>query len=154
MAFPSEVDQHQTKKRVVLGELKNLSNTTLFGEEKPCKPKAKATKTKPLVPNKIIPEVNKNEKKKDIDAKCDDPQMCGPYVSKIYEYLHKMEVDPMWRPKADYIDVVQKDITPNMRGVLVDWLVEVAEKYKLKDYFHVEWLAFIINIFNLFTFSS
>ncbi|KAF2536853.1 hypothetical protein F2Q68_00022845 [Brassica cretica] len=26
---------------------------------------------------------------------------------------------------------VQKDVTPNMRGVLVDWLVEVAEEYKL-----------------------
>lgn len=30
-----------------------------------------------------------------------------------------------------YIEDVQKDITTNMRAVLVDWLVEVAEEYKL-----------------------
>lgn len=35
------------------------------------------------------------------------------------------------RPLIDYIDKVQKDVTLNMRGVLVDWLVEVAEEYKL-----------------------
>ena len=26
---------------------------------------------------------------------------------------------------------IQKDVTANMRGVLVDWLVDVAEEYKL-----------------------
>lgn len=35
------------------------------------------------------------------------------------------------RPLHDYIDKVQNDVTPSMRGVLVDWLVEVAEEYKL-----------------------
>lgn len=32
---------------------------------------------------------------------------------------------------VDYIEKVQKDVTANMRGVLVDWLVEVAEEYNL-----------------------
>lgn len=31
----------------------------------------------------------------------------------------------------DYIEKIQKDVTSTMRGVLVDWLVEVAEEYKL-----------------------
>lgn len=35
------------------------------------------------------------------------------------------------RPLPDYLDKVQKDVTANMRGVLIDWLVEVAEEYKL-----------------------
>lgn len=35
------------------------------------------------------------------------------------------------RPMADYLEKVQKDVTANMRGILVDWLVEVAEEYKL-----------------------
>ncbi|MFS7955524.1 putative cyclin [Helianthus anomalus] len=35
------------------------------------------------------------------------------------------------RPLANYIEKVQKDVTVNMRGVLVDWLVKVAEEYKL-----------------------
>lgn len=41
------------------------------------------------------------------------------------------QVDPKRRPLPEYIEGVQKDITANMRGVLVDWLVEVAEEYKL-----------------------
>lgn len=40
-------------------------------------------------------------------------------------------MDPNRRPLPDYIEKIQKDITPNMRGILVDWLVEVAEEYKL-----------------------
>lgn len=35
------------------------------------------------------------------------------------------------RPLPDYSEKVQKDVTPTMRGVLVDWLVEVAEEYNL-----------------------
>lgn len=32
---------------------------------------------------------------------------------------------------ANYMETVQKDVTANMRAILVDWLVEVAEEYKL-----------------------
>jgi cyclin A len=35
------------------------------------------------------------------------------------------------RPMVGYIENVQLDITSNMRGTLVDWLVEVADEYKL-----------------------
>ena len=35
------------------------------------------------------------------------------------------------RPVPNYLEKVQKEVTANMRGVLVDWLVEVAEEYKL-----------------------
>lgn len=40
-------------------------------------------------------------------------------------------MDPKRRPLPDYIERVQKDVNSNMRGILVDWLVEVAEEYKL-----------------------
>ncbi|KAF1887056.1 hypothetical protein Lal_00046294 [Lupinus albus] len=60
-----------------------------------------------------------------------DPQFCAPYVSDIYEYLRKMEVDPSRRPLSDYLQKVQSDLNAKMRGVLVDWLVEVAEEYNL-----------------------
>lgn len=42
-----------------------------------------------------------------------------------------LQANPNRRPLPDYIEKVQKDVTPNMRGVLIDWLVEVAEEYKL-----------------------
>lgn len=35
------------------------------------------------------------------------------------------------RARPDYMEKVQNDVTPNMREILVDWLVEVAEEYKL-----------------------
>ncbi|KAH0860964.1 hypothetical protein HID58_089225 [Brassica napus] len=55
--------------------------------------------------------------------------MCAPYVTGIFVYLRQLEEKS--RSLIDYIDRVQKDVTPNMRGVLVDWLVEVTEEYKL-----------------------
>ncbi|XP_047312414.1 cyclin-A3-2-like [Impatiens glandulifera] len=63
----------------------------------------------------------------------DDSQMCDGYVTDIYDYLHNMEKEAKRRPLQNYIDKVQKDVTENMRGVLVDWLVEVAEEYKLQS---------------------
>lgn len=41
------------------------------------------------------------------------------------------QANPSRRPLPDYVKKVQRDITPNMRGILVDWLVEVAEEYNL-----------------------
>lgn len=32
---------------------------------------------------------------------------------------------------VNFIEKVQTDVTANMRGILVDWLIEVAEEYKL-----------------------
>ncbi|KAG4934104.1 hypothetical protein JHK87_048106 [Glycine soja] len=41
------------------------------------------------------------------------------------------EVDPSKRPLMDYVQKIQRDVNANMRDALVDWLVEVAEEYKL-----------------------
>jgi len=35
------------------------------------------------------------------------------------------------RPMVGYLENVQRGITSNMRETLVDWLVEVADEYKL-----------------------
>ena len=35
------------------------------------------------------------------------------------------------RPASKFLSTVQSDITPTMRAILVDWLVEVAEEYHL-----------------------
>jgi len=37
------------------------------------------------------------------------------------------------RPMKDYMEIVQRDIDPKMRGILIDWLVEVVEEYKLNN---------------------
>ena len=49
------------------------------------------------------------------------------------------------RPKPGYMRK-QPDITINMRSILVDWLVEVAEEYKL----HRETLCLSVNYIDRF----
>lgn len=58
-----------------------------------------------------------------------DPQMCSAYAAEIYHHLRMAELKR--RPSGDFMDSVQQDINSSMRGILVDWLVEVAEEYKL-----------------------
>ncbi|XP_059202836.1 cyclin-A2 [Centropristis striata] len=52
------------------------------------------------------------------------------YAAEIHTYLREMEVKT--RPKACYMKK-QPDITNSMRAILVDWLVEVGEEYKLQN---------------------
>lgn len=35
------------------------------------------------------------------------------------------------RPLSDYAEKIQKDVSVNMRAILVDWLIEVSEEYNL-----------------------
>ncbi|KAI3468283.1 hypothetical protein Pfo_024946 [Paulownia fortunei] len=65
----------------------------------------------------------------DIDSKHKDPQMCSLYAADIYSTLYARQVDR--RPLADYMEKLQRDITQGMRGILIDWLVEVSEEYRL-----------------------
>lgn len=51
------------------------------------------------------------------------------YRDDIYKYMR--ECESKHRPKPGYMRK-QPDITYSMRTVLVDWLVEVAEEYKLQ----------------------
>ncbi|XP_032042454.1 cyclin-A2 [Aythya fuligula] len=52
------------------------------------------------------------------------------YITDIHTYLREMEVK--CKPKIGYMKK-QPDITNNMRAILVDWLVEVGEEYKLQN---------------------
>ncbi|XP_048436490.1 putative cyclin-A3-1 isoform X2 [Pyrus x bretschneideri] len=124
-------EQPATKKRVVLGELPNAvvpANKVSGAEKQIQKPGAKG-KAKKAVP--LTKTIRQPETTKDVDAASDDPQMCAPYARDIFEYLQKLEADEDRRPSPNYMTKIQKDVTANMRGVLVDWLVDVAEEYKL-----------------------
>ena len=59
---------------------------------------------------------------KDVDAAhADDPLFCAQYVQDIYANLRVSE--HKHRPSVRYMEAVQSDINPTMRGILVDWLV-------------------------------
>ncbi|KAJ8922769.1 hypothetical protein NQ315_007804 [Exocentrus adspersus] len=65
------------------------------------------------------------------------------YRNDIYKYL--LEHELKHRPKPGYMKK-QPDVTSNMRTILVDWLVEVGEEYKL----HTETLYLSINFIDRF----
>ncbi|XP_041458449.1 G2/mitotic-specific cyclin-A-like [Lytechinus variegatus] len=75
-----------------------------------------------------------------LDAKCISPQTLvaerdlslgePEYSEEIYQYLKMAELKH--RPKHGYMRK-QPDITNNMRCILVDWLVEVSEEYRLHN---------------------
>jgi len=71
-----------------------------------------------------------------IDSPMDD-EVCSrssdefgvdPYYEDIYHYLRSQEKRA--RPTVNYMSR-QTDVTTSMRNILVDWLVEVGEEYKL-----------------------
>ncbi|XP_037439608.1 cyclin-A3-2-like [Triticum dicoccoides] len=122
------------RKRVALSELPIVSNAgiVLRQPSKPAKPAAAAegeeehgdvsrcASTSPTLAREEVSGGGGGE-----------TQLSGSYASDIYTYLRTMEVEAPRRPAADYIEAVQTDVTANMRAILIDWLVEVAEEYKL-----------------------
>ncbi|KAL1924607.1 uncharacterized protein VTP21DRAFT_4261 [Calcarisporiella thermophila] len=80
----------------------------------------------------------------DLDADdADDPFMVSEYVVDIFEYLRKLELETM--PDPNYMDR-QKELAWKMRGILVDWLIEVHAKFKLLP----ETLFLTVNIIDRF----
>ncbi|KAM0847169.1 hypothetical protein ACQ4PT_055190 [Festuca glaucescens] len=55
----------------------------------------------------------------------------APYIGDIDQYLRSLEAEQLRRPRDDYIGTIQNDISANMRGILVDWLVDVVDEFKL-----------------------
>lgn len=73
----------------------------------------------------------------------DDPLMVAEYVVEIFEYLRKLEITT--QPNARYMDH-QEDLEWKMRGILVDWLIEVHTRFHLLP----ETLFLAVNIIDRF----
>ncbi|KAJ1253777.1 hypothetical protein BS78_03G004700 [Paspalum vaginatum] len=65
----------------------------------------------------------------DVDNDFEDPQLCATLASDIY--MHLREAETKKRPSTNFMETIQKDVNPSMRAILIDWLVEVAEEYRL-----------------------
>ncbi len=67
----------------------------------------------------------------DVDTEhATDAQCVTEFAHDIYKYLHQSQ--RKYVTAADYLQM-QTDITSNMTGILLDWLVEVAEEYHLTN---------------------
>ncbi|KAA8567131.1 hypothetical protein EYC84_010196 [Monilinia fructicola] len=81
---------------------------------------------------------------RDLDAEdLDDPLMVAEYVVEIFEYLKKLEVAT--KPNEKYM-AHQEDLEWKMRGILVDWLIEVHTRFHLLP----ETLFLAVNIIDRF----
>lgn len=56
-----------------------------------------------------------------------DPNLCSEYVKDIYAYLRQLEEEQSVRPKY----LMGREITGNMRAILIDWLIQVQMKFRL-----------------------
>ena len=73
----------------------------------------------------------------------DDPLMVAEYVGEIFEYLKVLEEATM--PNPDYMDH-QDHLEWHLRGILVDWLIEVHTRFHLLP----ETMFLAINIIDRF----
>ncbi|KAF1377267.1 hypothetical protein PFLUV_G00198920 [Perca fluviatilis] len=65
---------------------------------------------------------------RDVDADdYDNPMLCSDYVKDIYKYLRQLEVEQNVR----HTYLQGREVTGNMRAILVDWLVQVSLKFRL-----------------------
>lgn len=58
----------------------------------------------------------------------DDPLMVSEYVDEIFPYLHELERKTL--PDPNYL-YKQTQLKPRMRLILVDWLVEMHQRFRL-----------------------
>lgn len=72
-----------------------------------------------------------------------DPLMVSEYVIEIFDYL--LEIEPQTMPNPDYIEH-QDELEWKMRGILVDWLIEVHTRFRLLP----ETLFLAVNIIDRF----
>jgi hypothetical protein len=103
----------------------------------------KSAKTK-LEPAEPLEEPVLAEPIPDLDQDdVDDPLMVSEYVHEIFEYLKELEISTMANP--DYMDN-QNELEWKMRGILVDWLLEVHTRFRLLP----ETLFLAVNIIDRF----
>ncbi|XP_057414987.1 G2/mitotic-specific cyclin-2-like [Lotus japonicus] len=86
----------------------------------------------------------KEESIMDIDGcDADNPREAVEYIEDIYSFYRKIET--ISRVSPNYMEQ-QMDINPNMRAILIDWLIEVHDKFDLLQ----ETLFLTINLIDRF----
>ena len=140
------------RKRSAFGDISNTISTAQLNA-KPAHVPSKGTKTsgnstveEDVVESptaKVMSWIDKlpSYDKQDVS----DPRFVSEYVNTIFERMRQVELQnaPI---VGDYMATCQSDLSERMRGVLVDWLVEVHWKFKL----YPETLFLTINLLDRF----
>lgn len=150
-----------TTKETIKEEEEITASENVAPAKQPTKSKADVKVAEPVVeaspeaetaPAKAAPEVKETYKEKyddipeipDLDEEdANDPLMVSEYVCEIFDYLRELEIATMANP--DYMDN-QSELEWKMRGILVDWLLEVHTRFRLLP----ETLFLAVNIIDRF----
>ncbi|KAL1592762.1 B-type cyclin [Paraconiothyrium brasiliense] len=89
-------------------------------------PRITAKSKRELEAAKLFVEANKTQD--DIEDEQWDTSMVAEYGDEIFEYMHSLE--ERMKPNAQYMDL-QAEIQWSMRSVLMDWLVQVHNRFTL-----------------------
>ncbi|KAE8339855.1 hypothetical protein BDV24DRAFT_135072 [Aspergillus arachidicola] len=117
---------------------KKLTEKKLVAEKAPAKENVEA----PVEPKTL--QKPAQDLVEDLDTEdLDDPLMVAEYVVEIFEYMKDLELETL--PNPHYIDH-QPDLEWKMRGILVDWLIEVHTRFRLLP----ETLFLAVNIIDRF----
>ncbi|CZT01620.1 probable G2/mitotic-specific cyclin-B1 [Rhynchosporium agropyri] len=158
-----KADPKRTGSGVLAGKRKTASTSTSIQEETPAEDEQPSRKKihieveqtviveEEFKENDVQPEVEEKsiaqefaDGVEDLDREdMDDPLMVAEYVVEIFEYLKKLEVDT--KPNAEYMEH-QEDLEWKMRGILIDWLIEVHTRFHLLP----ETLFLAVNIIDRF----
>ncbi|KAI5819728.1 cyclin domain-containing protein [Pyronema omphalodes] len=122
-----EVEEVEDEENKAVPAVKVAKAVEVQAEEAPEPPVAKRPRvenqaTKVLTAAEVTGWDNLDEE----DA--EDPLMVSEYVNEIFDYLKKLE--PETQPNPNYMDD-QNELKWQMRGILVDWLVEVHTRFRL-----------------------
>ncbi|KAJ4351227.1 B-type cyclin [Didymosphaeria variabile] len=89
-------------------------------------PRITAKSKRELEAAKLFVEANKTQE--DIEDEQWDTSMVAEYGDEIFEYMHSLE--ERMKPNAQYMDL-QAEIQWSMRSVLMDWMVQVHNRFTL-----------------------
>lgn len=141
----STSSQQSVKEATPVSEIEPSRKTFAVEIEKRVEIEVKAEVTVAEVEEEV-PDIKQafSQAVKDLDLEdADDPLMVAEYVGEIFDYLKVLEEVTM--PNAHYMDH-QDDLEWKMRGILVDWLIEVHTRFHLLP----ETLFLTVNIIDRF----
>jgi G2/mitotic-specific cyclin 3/4 len=106
--------------------LRSRGDNTTGGVTLVLAPRITAKSKRELEAARLVVEANKTQE--DIEDEQWDTSMVAEYGDEIFEYMHSLE--ERMKPNAQYMDL-QAEIQWSMRSVLMDWLVQVHNRFTL-----------------------
>ena len=118
-------------------QIQNQNQIIIHKQTKIEKQAQNQIQTQISIPIKNINEEEEKNKEKEIfkfDFKSNEENISfsGEYLNEIYSNLLKDEKELIYKPKIGYMNM-QTDINEQMRAILIDWLIEVHYRFRLKN---------------------